>query len=156
MPRKLGIKEAKQRAGRFCAFQERSSQEIHEKLTSWGLQPEEAEKVVAELIQEGFVNDQRFADAYCHDKFQFNGWGKLKIKAHIYSHGISEDVLVKALDRIDPKAYESKLMELGKTKWQKSKDDDLAKRKQKTAAFLQQRGFETDLIWEAINKLERQ
>jgi len=156
MPRKLGIKEAKQRAGRFCAFRERSTQEMREKLSSWGLHPDEAESVVSELIKEGFINDQRFADAFCHDKFQFNGWGKLKIKAHIYTHRIPEDVLAKALDRIEPQVYESKLMELGEAKWEKSKDDDSAKRKQKTAAFLQQRGYETDLIWETINKLERQ
>ena len=156
MPRKLGIKEAKQRAGRFCAFRERSTQEMQEKLSSWGLDPDEAESIVSELIKEGFINDQRFADAFCHDKFQFNGWGKLKIKAHIYAHKIPENILSEALERIDPQVYEMKLMELGKSKWMKLNDNDSAKRKQKTAAFLQQRGYETDLIWETINKLERQ
>ena len=80
----------------------------------------------------------------------------MKIKAHIYAHKIPENILSEALERIDPQVYEMKLMELGKSKWMKLNDDDSAKRKQKTAAFLQQRGYETDLIWETINKLERQ
>ena len=93
MARKLGIKEAKQRAGRFCAFRERSPNELFEKLQNWGLPEEDAAEVTAELSKEGFVDEQRFADAYCNDKFQFNSWGKQKIRAHIYSHKLSDCLL---------------------------------------------------------------
>ena len=100
MPRQLGIKEAKQRAGRFCAFRERSPNELLEKLLDWGLGEQDAEKVVAQLIKEKFVDEQRFANAFCNDKFEFNSWGKQKIKANIYSHKLSSSAIENALDRI--------------------------------------------------------
>ncbi|WP_420576667.1 regulatory protein RecX [Ekhidna sp.] len=154
MARKLGIKEAKQRAGRFCAFRERSPNELFEKLQSWGLPEEQVAQVVAELSKEGFVDEQRFANAYCNDKFQFNSWGKQKIRAHIYPHKLSEEAITNALNRIDPKVYEGRLLELAKAKWVKLEKEEFMKRKQKTVAYLAQKGFEMDLIWSAIHKLD--
>ncbi|MEQ9466940.1 MAG: regulatory protein RecX [Ekhidna sp.] len=153
MARKLGIREAKQRAGRFCAFRERSPNELLEKLQSWGLTHEEASSLVAELSKEGFVDEQRFANAFCNDKFEFNSWGKQKIKAHIYTHKLSQGAIQEALDRIDPEKYEGRLLELAKSKWSKLEKEDSMKRKQKTVAYLAGKGFEMDLIWSAINKL---
>lgn len=154
MARKLGIKEAKQRAGRFCAFRERSPNELFEKLKGWGLEEKEASRVVAVLSKEGFVDEQRFANAFCNDKFQFNSWGKQKIRAHIYVHKLPETVVNHALNRIGPEAYERKLSDLAVGKWNKLAKEDLSKRKQKTVAYLAQKGFEMDLIWNAINNLE--
>lgn len=154
MARKLGIQEAKQRACRFCAFRERSPNELFEKLQSWGLSGEEASSLVAELSKEGYVDEQRFANAFCNDKFEFNSWGKQKIKAHVYAHKLSSEAVQNALDRIDPQKYEQRLRDLAKSKWDKLDGDDPFKRKQKTAAYLTNKGFEMDLIWEAINSLD--
>ncbi|SNS47806.1 regulatory protein [Ekhidna lutea] len=154
MARNLGIKEAKQRAGRFCAFRERSPNELLEKIQSWGLSEESAAKLVAELTKEGFVDEQRFANAYCNDKFEFNSWGKNKIKASIYSHKLSSTALQEALDRIDPEKYAERLFDLAKTKWERLSSEEKLKRKQKTVSYLANKGFEQDLIWAAIEKLE--
>ncbi|WP_424962721.1 regulatory protein RecX [Ekhidna sp.] len=156
MARKLGIKEAKQRAGRFCAFRERSPNELFEKIQSWGLSEEEAASIVVELSNDDFVDEQRFANAFCNDKFQFNSWGKQKIRAHIYSHRLSDQVVTKALDRIDPQEYENRLFDLAKSKWDKLNEEEAMKRKQKTVAFLAQKGFEMDLIWSAIDRIEQE
>lgn len=153
MARKLGIKEAKERAGRFCAFRERSPNELFEKLQSWGLPEEEAAEVVAELTKGGFVDEQRFANAYCNDKFQFNSWGKQKIRAHIFTHKLSDQAVTNALNRIDPEVYESRLFEIAKVKWSKLEKEELMKRKQKTVAYMAQKGYEMDLVWSAIDKL---
>jgi regulatory protein len=154
MSRKLGIKEAKQRAGKFCAFRERSPNELFEKLQSWGLTGEEASALVTELAKEGFVDEQRFANAFCNDKFEFNSWGRQKIKAHIYAHKLSSEAVQNALDRIDPEKYEQRLFGLARSKWEKLNKEELMKRKQKTIAYLANKGFEMDLIWNAINRLE--
>lgn len=151
MSKRLGINEIKQKAGRFCAFRERSPNELFEKVQSWGISEEEASRVVAELSKEGFVDEQRFANAFCNDKFDFNSWGKIKIKAHIYAHKISEDAVQTALNRIDPEKYFSRLTELARTKWNRLDGEEGFKRKQKTAAYLSGKGFELDLIWSAIN-----
>lgn len=154
MPRQLGIKDAKQRAGRFCAFRERSPNELLEKLMDWGVGGNDAEKLVIELTKENFVNEQRFANAYCNDKFEFNSWGKQKIKANIYSHKLSTSALENALDRIDPTKYEARLFELAGKKWNKLERDEPNKRKQKTLSYLASKGYEMDLIWKCINKLD--
>ncbi|WP_420317166.1 regulatory protein RecX [Ekhidna sp.] len=155
MPRKIGVKEAKQRAGRFCAFRERSPNELLEKLQSWGISELESVEIVAELSKEGFIDEQRFANAFCNDKFQFSSWGKQKIRAHIYSHKLPENIVVNALDRIDPQAYEDRLFELAKSKWQKLEGEETMKRKQKVVSYMVSKGFEMDLIWSAINTLEK-
>ena len=155
MPRQLGIKEAKQRAGRFCAFRERSPNELLEKLLDWGLGEQDAEKVVAQLIKEKFVDEQRFANAFCNDKFEFNSWGKQKIKANIYSHKLSSSAIENALDRIDGKKYQARLFELAERKWGKLERDEPNKRKQKTLSYLANKGYEMDLIWKCINELEK-
>lgn len=155
MPRQLGIKEAKQRAGRFCAFRERSPNEVLEKLMDWGVGEHDAEKIVDELIKEKFIDEQRFANAYCNDKFEFNSWGKQKIKANIYTHKLSSSAIDIALDRIESRKYETRCFELTERKWEKLERDEPAKRKQKTLAYLANKGYEMDLIWKCINKLAK-
>lgn len=153
MARRLNATEAKQRAGKFCAFRERSPNEVLEKLKAWGLEEAQAMRILAELSAEGYVDEQRFANAFCNDKFEFNAWGKQKIKAHIHVHNISGEVLQKALDRIDAVKYQEKLISLASGKWHSLEQEDPQKRKQKTVAYLVNKGFEMDLIWETVNKL---
>ncbi len=156
MARKLELKEAKQRAGRFCAFRERSPHELFEKIKSWGISEEDASRLVSELSKEGYVNEQRFTNAYCNDKFEFNSWGRQKIKASLFVHRLSDQTVQHALDRIDPEKYVWRLKELASQKWKKLEKDDLVKRKQKTVAYMANKGFEMDLIWEAINQLTKE
>ena len=153
--KKLSFKEAKQRAGRFCALRERSPHEVIEKGKSWGLNEQEAADLVQELTSQGFLNEQRFVNAFCNDKFEFHSWGKQKIKAAIYPHKITSSALDEALDRIDPVRYEARLVELANRKWQSVSDDDAVKRKQKTVSYLANKGFELDLIWKIVGQLEQ-
>ena len=155
MPRKLEPAEAKQKAARFCAFQERSPKEVSDKLRTWGLGDKDADEVLSDLLKEGFVDPQRFANAYCNDKFEFNSWGKQKIKASIYQHQLGADIVEQALDRIDKGKYFLRLQELTTKKWSSLESEELSKRKQKTLAFLVSKGFETDLIWKVLSDLER-
>ncbi|NQZ75109.1 MAG: RecX family transcriptional regulator [Ekhidna sp.] len=155
MARTLAINEVKQRAGRFCALRERSPNELLEKIQSWGIAEEEASIVVAELSKEGYVDEQRFANAYCNDKFDFNSWGKVKIRAHINVHKLSSTAVQNALDRIEPEKYFQRLKGLAESKWLKLEREEPFKRKQKTAAYLAGKGYEMDLIWEAIESLTK-
>lgn len=155
MPRKIDLIEAKQKAARFCAYQERSPKEVSDKLKSWGLSSELIEKALAELIEEKFVSAQRFANAYCNDKFEFNSWGKQKIKATIYTHQLESSVIEKALERIDDDKYFDRLVELAKKKWESLNGETEAKRKQKTLSYLSSKGFEVDLIWKAIGQVSK-
>lgn len=152
MAAKLSIKEAKERAGRFCSLRERSPNEVLEKLISWGLSENDGHDLVAQLKKLNFVNEQRFANAYCHDKFEFNSWGKQKIRNGIYVHRISEKVIQQALNRIDSVKYESRLHALAKRKWEKLEKEEGIRRKQKTVNYLAGKGYEPELIWKTIER----
>ena len=154
MARRLSYKEAKERAGRFCALRERSSKELFDKVKSWGLAEDDCHTLVDELIDAGFINDQRFANAYCNDKFEFNSWGKLKIKASLFPHQLPGHLIESALERIDEGKYENRLESLAQKKWMKLEKEDELKRKQKTVSYLANKGFELDLIWKVIADLE--
>ena len=149
------FKEALQRAGRFCALRERSPSEVIEKVQSWGYSTNDAEEVVAKLIEMNYINEQRFANAYCHDKFEFNSWGKQKIKAAIYQHHLPSEVIENALNRIDSERYEARLLEIAQKKWQKLKSELPTKKKQKTVNYLTGKGYEIHLIWKTIDHLEK-
>ncbi len=154
MAKQLSLKEAKQRAGRFCALRERSPYEVLQKAKSWGLSETDQEKLVSDLIALNFISEERFANAYCNDKFEFNSWGRQKIRAHIYVHRISEKIVDGALARIDQTTYKKRIHALAKKKWEKHAAEGLLKQKQKTVSYLTNKGFELDLIWQSIGLLE--
>ncbi len=152
---KLSVKEAKERAGRFCALRERSPNEVMEKLKSWGVPLFEANEITNQLIDLNYIDEQRFANAFCHDKFEFNSWGKQKIKANIHGHKISQEVVERALERIDHEKYLHRLRELARKKWEKHSSEETIKRKSKTVNYLASKGYEPNLIWNAISLLEK-
>lgn len=153
MPRKVGIGEAKQKIGRFCAFRERSPKEVSDKLNSWGLEQDEIEETLNLLLSQNFVDPQRFANAFCNDKFEFNSWGKQKIKMSLHLHRLDSSVLENALESINEIRYFDRLLSLAAKKWESLKNDDELSRKQKTVSYLANKGFEMDLIWKAIHQV---
>lgn len=149
------LKQARLKAARFCSFRERSPKEVEDKLKQWGLTKVDRESIIQTLRKEGFVDEQRFANAFCHDKFEFNGWGKLKIKAQLFPHQLDAHVVEHALERINNQDYNTKLKRLATQKWEMLEKDDESKRKQKTLRFLTSKGYETDLIWKSIYELSK-
>lgn len=154
MATSIGSKEGFVKAARFCALRERSPQEVRTKLQQWGAEDKHIQSIIDQLEQEGYVNEVRFARAYCHDKFTFNSWGKQKIKASIYVHALPSLVVDQALASIDSEKYRLRIDELARRKWQQLQSEDLTKKKQKTLSYLANKGFEQDLIWEALRGLE--
>jgi regulatory protein len=147
------ILKLKRSAERFTAFRERSPKEVADKLAEWDAKPEEIERIIAELKEQRFIDEHRFARAFCHDKFLVNRWGKRRIAMEISRHQLSREALTEGMNYINAEEYERTLQHLAEQKWLKVKDSDTLKRKQKTVAFLLQKGFESDLIWEVVNEL---
>ncbi|MEM6828956.1 MAG: regulatory protein RecX [Bacteroidota bacterium] len=150
MPKELGYSEARQKISKFCSFRERSPKEVEDKLTGWGLEKDEITRLIKELSDMNFIHEQRFANAFCHDKFEFNSWGKQKIKNSIYGHKLPDEVVEHALKMIEEERYLARIKELFNKKWQLTKEDDLLKKKRKVFSFLTGKGFEPDLIWKTI------
>ena len=154
MPRRIELQEARIKAARFCSFRERSPKELADKLKNWGLHQAEVESIISEMLTGGFVDPQRFANAYCNDKFEFNSWGKLKIKSQIYVHQLDPQIVENALKRIDEQKYYHRLLSLATRKWELTPDKELLKKRKKTLAYLASKGYELELINKALNQID--
>jgi regulatory protein len=147
------VKEGKSRGAKYCSTQERSQQQVRDKLYDWGLYGDEVEEVLSWLISENFVNEERFAQSYVRGHFKLKKWGRIKIKQGLQQKKISDYCIKVGMDEIDPQAYEDTINSLVEKKWNALNEQNLYIKKQKTVRFLLQKGFEADLVWEAVNQL---
>lgn len=139
--------QAKLKAESYCAYQERAQQEVRDKLYSWGLHEEEVENTIAQLIEDNFLNEERFAKAYVLGKFRMQGWGKIKIKQHLKQKRVSEPLIRIAMREIINEDYEKKLQETMVKKVNKPLSEISMREKAALIRFLQAKGFENDLIF---------
>lgn len=139
---KYTVDEALERLQAYCAKQERSGFQVEKKLYDWGIPASAHDDVIFELIQENFLNEERFAQAYARSKMRMNQWGRLKIKAGLRQHRVSNYNIDAALKSLDPKSYEENIADLIAKKWRTlSADLSSFDKKQKVIRFLLQRGF---------------
>lgn len=144
-------RQAKLKAESYCAYQERSQQEVRDKLYQWGLHQGEVEDVIADLISENFINEERFSKSFALGKFRMKGWGKVKIRQHLKMKRISEPLIKLALAEINMEEYTRKLEDIIEKKKQGSTEELSYTEKAKLIRFLQMRGFENDLIFTLLN-----
>ena len=144
------MKVAKLKAGNYCAYQERTQQEVRDKLYNLGLYSNEVEQILTELILEDFINEERFARTYARGKFNLKRWGKVKIIYELKRKKISPYCIKKALEEIEDNEYNRVLNHLLVQKLSGITGEDFIKRN-KTARFLINRGFESEKVWELLN-----
>lgn len=142
--------QAKGKAENYCAFQERAQQEVRDKLYSWGLYSQDVEATISQLIEDNFLNEERFARAYARGKFKMKGWGKIKIKQGLKLKKISSPLIRIALTEIDAGEYFACLEALITKKNQLIQEDNHYKRKNKLFQYALGRGYESNLITEVI------
>ncbi len=152
----LSVSQALEKARKYCDFQDRYQQELRDKLYAWGMFPEEVESIIATLISENYLNEERFARAFARGKFRIKGWGRIKIKLELKHRKISDYCIKQALKEIDDKEYMQMLRKIIDKKTQLLKSERLQiTRQRKAAAYAISRGFEADLVWDII-KLENE
>lgn len=139
-----------QKAAAFCAYQERCISEIKEKLYEWKVESDDAAQIIEKLVDEKYVDEERFAKLYAGSKFRTKKWGKLKIKYMLKQKNIPNTFIVKGLQEINPETYYEVLQELAlqKKEAMKSNFD-----KVKLYNHLISKGYENDLVREVINEL---
>ncbi|MDB5120346.1 MAG: RecX family transcriptional regulator [Sphingobacteriales bacterium] len=135
----------------YCAYQERSQNEVRSKLYDWGLYPSDVELVISDLIQENFLNEERFANAYTLGKFRMKGWGKKKIKQGLKLKRVPDKIIANALKKIDEKQYIEKLRELIWKKKDSLKEKNHLKERYKLTQYALMKGYESDLIFDVLN-----
>lgn len=144
------LKDALRKAAMFCAYQERTQQEVRERLTEWGVFTDDAEAIIAELIQQNYLNEERFAKSFAGGKFRVKGWGKRKIKQHLQQRGISGYNLEQAMKEIAPDDYRTTLSDLLDKKRRSIRDDNPLVVKQKLIRYALSKGYESDLVWQVL------
>lgn len=149
----ISKKEALQKLQRYCAYQERCHQEVRTKLLGLGIYGDELEEIIVELIQENFLNEERFAKSYARGKYRFKKWGRLKIQRELKQRHISAYCLRKAMEEIDEEEYLEILQKLLHRKYEQLGAENTFANKQKMAAHAMRKGFESDLIWTSIHEL---
>ena len=145
------MKEAKVKAGHYCAYQERTQQEVRDKLYALGLYRDEVEQTLSDLISENFVNEERFAKAYASGKFRIKQWGRRKIIYALKQKNISPYCIDKALKEIPEDEYIEVIKKLIENKRNTLTGDNFMK-KQKISSYLIGKGFESELVWATLNE----
>ncbi|MEO9475506.1 MAG: regulatory protein RecX [Cyclobacteriaceae bacterium] len=141
-------------AAKYCAFRERAPKQVREKLLSWDFKEEEVEEIIHRLLDEKFLDEARFARAFCHDKFEFNHWGKVKIKMEMGRYDLSYQVMEEALNAINQEKYLDVIHTLTHKKWETVKDKgEEYLQKRKVADYMMRKGFEGDHVWKVIKQL---
>lgn len=151
---KYSFLEAKAKLEALCAYQERCSFELNQKMISWGIEWEQRDQLLAELISTNFLNEERFASAYVSGKFRIKRWGRIKIKNHLTQKFISKYSIDKAIKEIDLDEYWSSLTYLAEKKIRElASEKNEWNQKIKVTKFLQSKGYESDLISDCISEL---
>ena len=145
--------QALQKLKQFCAYQERSHSEVHEKLYDLGIWKNQHDEIIASLIEDDYLNEERFAIAYAGGKFRIKQWGKIKIRYALKQKQVSEYCIKKSLQQIDDEAYLKTLNDLAEKRYQSLKGEQYLIRKKKTIDYLVQRGYEPRLVVESLNKI---
>lgn len=154
MQRKILTKEeALQKLRQYCAYQERSHSEIQQKLYELGIRKHEHDEVISTLIEEDYLNEERFAKAFAGGKFRMKDWGRKKIYYALKEKKVSEYNIKKAMKEIDEEDYLKNLKELTEEKYESLKDEQYLVRKKKTIDYMIQKGYEFDLVTKAINDI---
>jgi regulatory protein len=152
--RKYGKDDAWLKVQRYCAYQERSHYEVREKLYSWGLYRNEVDAIMADLITEGFLNEERFARAYVSGKFRMKQWGRIKIKLKLKEKRVTDYCIRKGMEEIDEDEYLETLRALIDKKNAALNEPNEYIRYNKSSKFVIGKGYESQLVWEVIKELK--
>ncbi len=147
------IQQAYVKASKYCAYQERSQQEVRERLHQYGIYGEEAEEVICRLIEDNFINEARFACTFAGGKFRLKKWGKLKIEQGLRQKGVSEACIRLGLQTIEEEDYQYTLENLLKQKAAYLKEENLLIFRQKLAQYVIRKGYESHLVWASLRVL---
>ena len=137
----------------FCSYRERCHYEVREKLFGMKLAPKDVDALLSRLIEENYLNEERFAIQYAGGHFRQKKWGKVKIVYELRQKRVSEMVIKKALKALQGEDYAGMLEKLAMAKWKSLKSEQYLNRQAKTIAYLARKGYEMPMITEVIKKI---
>lgn len=147
------VEEIKKKLEFFCVYQDRCHKEVEKKVKEFNLIPEAREMILLHLLQENFLNEERFAKSYARGKFRIKKWGKQRIIRELKFRDISAYNIKSALKEIDEEEYLKTVFEITEKRNESISETNQYKRKKKLIDFLLRKGYETDLIFNTVTEV---
>ena len=138
----------------WCAYQERCQHDVRNKLYEIGMWQEAVENIIVKLIEDNFLNEERFAMAFARGKFNIKKWGRVKIKQELKQKRVSEYCLKKALQQIDETEYMATLKRIMDSKRKLIKEKSPIMLQYKLMNYALSKGYERDLVFDVLNNVE--
>tara|TARA_R110002167_G_scaffold87159_4_gene235740 strand:+ start:1984 stop:2466 length:483 start_codon:yes stop_codon:yes gene_type:complete len=149
----FSVDEATRKLEGYCAYQDRCHKEVISKLREMNMIPQAIDLIVGHLIQENFLNEERFARSFARGKFKIKKWGKNRIINELKHRDISKYNITTALKEIESKEYLNTFNALAKKRLSEIREKDLQKRRKKLADYLLYRGWESGMVYEKVYEL---
>lgn len=147
------LEQALSRLQRYCTYQDRCHIEVERKLTEMRMIPQAKEQIIMSLIEDDYLNEERFALAFVKGKFRIKNWGRIRLKAELKKRKISKYLIKSALEQISEKDYLFTFEELANRRANSIKADSILLKKKKLADYLIYRGWESSLVNNKVNQL---
>ena len=143
------------RAARLCSTAEKCTHDIRDKLVSWGLDEQQADKALHYLKENKFIDDSRFAHYFVRDKLKFNKWGRIRISYALRQKQLPDEVIREAMETIYEENYFEILDQLILQKIRSTGNPELPANKAKILRFAAQKGFTSDEIFNSLDRIKK-
>ena len=154
MKEKLTLNEAQQKLEYYCSYQERCHQEVMQKSFDLGMKSDEVDVIIVHLIQNNFLNEERFALSFARGKHRIKLWGKNRIVMELKQRQISAPNIKSALTEISEEEYQDTFDKLAERHWEAIMETNVQKKKKKFCDYLLRKGWESNLVYEKLRELE--
>lgn len=148
------ISDVKKKLEHYCVYQERCHDDVLQKLRGMALNSDEIDEVIVHLIENNFLNEERFACCFARGKFRIKKWGKIRIVNELKSRTISQYNINTALKEIDDEEYTTTFHSLSEITWVNITEKNKLKKRKKFCDYLLRKGFESNLVYEKVKELE--
>jgi regulatory protein len=146
-----GLKTILHKAQTYCAYQDRCSSEVIQKLKAWRVDENRIPAIIEALVREKFIDDGRYAETFISSKFRLKHWGRIKIAYELRLKKIPPPLINQGLESIDENEYAETIQNLITQKTKEINDNYALRKKQKIARYLITKGFESELVFTAMN-----
>ena len=151
MKKEITEQEAYLQLAALCAQAEHCQQEMRDKLKRWGIDESAQERIIQRLINEHYIDDERYTRAFVKDKIRYNKWGRRKVQQGLWLKHIDSEIQQRVLDEIDENEYLSVLRPLPRQKQKTVKAQNDYELNQKLVRFAIGRGFTFDIIRQCLD-----
>ena len=151
----FSVEQVIQKIEHYCAYQDRCHEEVTQKLRSLKMNSEEIDRIIAHLIHDNFLNEERFAKSFARGKHRIKFWGKIRIVNELKFRHISTFNINAALKEITPDEYAATFDTLSQRHWDAIQEKNSQKKRKKFCDYLLRKGFESNLIYDKMKELEQ-